>query len=166
MTQNIAIIDKTGRGHSICQALISTNRAVTVHYIPGTAGIFDDRIIPVPKIALDDPEAIDKYCQKQGIELIAVMHIDALKADVSTALRSRGYVVFGPSSKAVQLETSKTFCKKICHAAGISTPFSRHVNSKEELLHHLPPNRAKHVMIKADWLTLNGNGAIRVPPST
>ena len=114
MAKHIAVIDKTGRGHSICQALITTNNDVTVHYIPGTAGIFDKRILTVPSISLKDTKAINEYCQKQGIELIVVSHIDALKADVSTSLRSRGYAVFGPSSEVTKLETSKSFCKSVC----------------------------------------------------
>ena len=122
MAKHIAVIDKTGRGHSICQALITTNNDVTVHYIPGTAGIFDKRILTVPSISLKDTKAIDEYCQKQGIELIVVSHIDALKADVSTSLRSRGYAVFGPSSEATKLETSKSFCKSVCVATDPRPP--------------------------------------------
>lgn len=164
MAHTIAVIDKTGRGHAICQTLITTNPDVIVHYIPGTAGVFDDRITTILHISVADAAAIASHCNIHGIKLIVVAHIDALKADVADTLRDFGFTVFGPSAKAARLEMSKAFCKEICAEAGISSPVSVRVECRAKMVELLSSSRSRQLMVKADWLTFNGNGAIKVPP--
>ena len=159
MLKNIAVIDKTGRGHAICDCLIANNPDLTVHYIPGTGGAFDQRIAVVPNIDIEDGAAILDYCDQSKMDLIIVSHIDALKSGVCDTLRKGGLSVLGPSATAVQLETSKWFCKKICKTAGISTPQSQLFHDKAEFVSYLKTRGPSRVMIKADWLTKNGNGA-------
>ena len=44
---HIAVIDKTGRGHALCDKLLRQNPEVVIHYIPGTAGKYNKRIQPI-----------------------------------------------------------------------------------------------------------------------
>ncbi len=159
MHKTIAVVDQTGRGHAVCSALIDTNPDLSVHYIPGTGGVFDERITPVPGIQIDDAEAIAQYCAAHQIGFVVVMHIDALKAGVADILRASGLLVMGPSAKAVQIESSKWFCKSICDDAGIATPKAKLFDEQKAFIAYLKTRKPESVMIKADWLTSNGNGA-------
>lgn len=164
MEKAVCVIDKTGRGHSICDALIRTDDALTVYYIPGTGGRFDPRIIPVPQIGIDEAYRIIAFCRARAIELVVVSHIDALVAGLADRLRDAGFAVIGASAAATQLESSKWFCKKLCADFGVSTPHAIFVGSQEEMSRYLESNSNKSFMIKADWLTSNGNGSIHVKP--
>jgi len=164
MREAIAVIDKTGRGHAICSALIETNPNLYVYYIPGTGGVFDQRIIPVSSISIDQPEKIRKYCLANDISLVVVSHIDALKSGVADILRKSGILVMGPSAEAVQIESSKWFCKSICDEAGIATPDAKLYEDRTTFINFLMVRPAKPIIVKADWLTCNGNGAFVVEP--
>ena len=50
--KRVAIVDKTGRGHSICDAFIRNNPDIEIFYIPGTGGVFDSRITTVQGILI------------------------------------------------------------------------------------------------------------------
>lgn len=165
MYKNVAVIDKTGRGHSICDALIRTNKTVKVFYIPGTGGFFDSRIETVSNIDIDDAKDIAAFCRNNDVKLVFVSHIEALTANVADSLRAEGLPVVGASADATRLESSKWFCKELCSENGIKTPDSMLIECEEHLHGYLDGNIDRAYMIKADWLTRNGNGAIRVRPS-
>jgi len=160
--KRIAVIDKTGRGHSICDALIRTNRDIEVYYIPGTGGVFDSRIKTVQNISITDKIAIVEFCQQKNIELAIVSHIDALCFGVSDAIRAKGIPTLGVSADCTVLESSKWLCKRICALSGILTSSAKLIESKEEMEEHVQVSVGHTYMIKADWLTVHGNGAIRV----
>ena len=159
MLTKVAVVDKTGRGHSICVSLISNNTNIVVYYIPGSGGIFDRRIHVVPWIVIDDGYQIADFCASNGVELVVVSHIDALKNGIADTLRQKGLSVLGPSAEVVRLESSKWFCKDVCRKAGVSTPQSKLFNDKASFVTFLRERNVKPLMVKADWLTKNGNGA-------
>ena len=160
MTKTIVVVDKTGRGHSICAALVSTNPEARVHYVPGTGGVFENNILPAPDVT--DADSIIAFCEEKRPDFVLVSHIDALIVGVADRLRAAGFAVFGASKEATQLESSKWFCKEICFERGIVTPAAVIVKERAELVMILADPSRRPFMVKADWLTLNGNGAISV----
>ncbi|MCA1244189.1 hypothetical protein LC092_17220 [Stappia stellulata] len=164
MTHTVVVVDKTGRGHSICAALVANSRTVKVHYLPGTGGILGERIARAPRI--DDFRSVIAACEDLRPDLVFVSHIEALDDGIADELRQRGFRVFGASSKAARLESSKWFCKEVCRENGVPTPRARLFEDRAALGAFLsdPSNLPK--MVKVDWLTRNGNGAIPVPAGT
>lgn len=162
MKNKVVVIDKTGRGHSICTALASAKTNATIYYVPGTSGVFEPNIIPVPGICITDVNAIDSFCKEIQPDFIFVSHISALTAGVADQLRSSGFSVFGVSKSATKCESSKFFCKEICAEMGISTSVAKMVLNRKSLREILNDQSQRPFMIKADGLTLNGNGAIAV----
>ena len=116
MTHTVVVVDKTGRGHSICAALVANSRTVKVHYLPGTGGVLGERIACAPRI--DDFRSVIAACEDLRPDLVFVSHIEALDDGIADELRQRGFRVFGASRKAARLESSKWFCKRRADAAG------------------------------------------------
>ena len=160
MEKKIAVIDKTGRGHSICDAIIRTSANVKVYYIPGTGGKFSDKIEIVSHLDIKDAEGITSFCSDNNIDLAVVSHIDALTSNVSDVLRANGIRVVGTNSSSTLLESSKWFCKELCKTQGVNIPDAFLINNRKDMENHLKQSVDSEFMIKADWLTKNGNGAI------
>lgn len=160
MTQTVVVVDKTGRGHSICAALVANRDNLKVHYVPGTGGALGDRI--VREADSDDPQAILACCESLKPDLVFVSHIEALTAGIADELRAKGLAVFGASKAATQLESSKWFCKEICAEQDVPTPAARMFETREALAAFLGDPANLPAMVKVDWLTRNGNGAIAV----
>ncbi|MGV3693343.1 MAG: phosphoribosylamine--glycine ligase, partial [Paracoccus marcusii] len=62
-----------------------------------------------------------EFAQDNAIDFVIVGPEAPLAAGVSDALRDAGFLVFGPSQAAAQLEASKTFTKEICDACAAPT---------------------------------------------
>ena len=74
-----------------------------------------------------------------------------MAAGVSDELKNKGFLVFGPTKSAAQLEISKSFMKDICRAAGIPTAkhstFDNHALAKKYVSEQGTP-----IVVKADGL--------------
>lgn len=161
-SHHIAVIDKTGRGHALCDKLLRQNPEVVIHYIPGTAGKYNKRIQPYLDIEIDDSEAIAKQCKDLNISLAIVSHIDAIRAGVSDRLRKENFTVIGASRAASILETSKWYCKILCADANIPTAKANLFTSEECFSAFLQNRGDKAYFVKYDGLTKNGNGAFKI----
>ncbi len=160
--KRVAIVDKTGRGHSICDAFIRNNPDIEIFYIPGTGGVFDSRITTVQGILISDTAAIVDFCVLKSIGLAIVSHIEALRAGIADSIREKGIPTLGVSSQCTELESSKWLCKEICVFAGVPTAPAKRIETEKALLDYIRSNTGRCYMIKADWLTHHGNGAIKV----
>ncbi|MBL6430449.1 MAG: hypothetical protein HPM95_01295 [Alphaproteobacteria bacterium] len=78
----------------------------------GPAGPYGERIARAPRI--DDFRSVIAACEDLQPDLVFVSHIEALDDGIADELRQRGFRVFGASSKAARLESSKWFCKEVC----------------------------------------------------
>jgi len=89
---------------------------------PGNAGIAQvARLRPVDP---EDPAAVTALAREDGVDLVVVGPEGPLAAGVADALADAGVPVFGPTARAAQLESSKSFAKEVMAEAGVPTAAS------------------------------------------
>ena len=98
-----------------------------------------------------DRDAVVALAQANAIDLVIVGPEAPLVAGVADALRDAGFLVFGPSAAAAELEGSKGFTKDLCRANNIPTADYVRVERMAEGLAALA-NFSIPVVIKADGL--------------
>lgn len=115
----ILVLGSGGREDAIAWALEWGPRACEdeVTVAPGNAG-------SSRRLALDilDPAAVVDACGRMSTDLVIVGPETVLEAGVTDALRAAGFAVFGPSSDAARLETSKAWCREFAARHGIPGP--------------------------------------------
>lgn len=127
---NILVIGQGGREHALVHALRLSQSVKRIHALPGSDGIAEEA--QVHSLALDNHDAIHELIRREKIDLVVIGPEVPLADGLSDALRLRDVLVFGPSHKAAQLESSKIFSKEFMVEAGVSTAAYQVVSSVEE----------------------------------
>ena len=116
---NILILGSGGREHALAWAIRQNPKCDRLIVAPGNAGI--ERIADCARIDINSRADVLEFAEDNAIDFIVIGPEAPLAAGVSDALRAAGFLVFGPSQAASQLEASKTFTKEICDACGAPT---------------------------------------------
>ena len=116
---NILILGGGGREHSLAWAVKQNPKCDRLIVAPGNAGIAD--IAWCADLDIEDGEAVVQFAEDHAVDFVIVGPEAPLAAGVSDDLRAAGFLTFGPSKAAAQLEASKAFTKEICDAAGAPT---------------------------------------------
>lgn len=155
---NVAIIGSGGREHAIALKIKESKKINSLYCIPGNPGT--ESIASNHFINLSDQNAIIKFCYDNKINFIVIGPEQPLVDGLADQLRNEGFVVFGPSSKAAQIESSKSFAKKIMNDAGVPTAQFNNFSSTQisEALNYLDSIKYPTV-IKADGLAA-GKGVL------
>ena len=106
---NILVIGSGAREHSICWSIKKSKKCKKIFCVPGNAGI--EKIAVCKNFDLQNKRNILNFCKKEKIDIVVIGPEQFLEEGVSDYLRSKNISVFGPSKKASQLETSKSFAK-------------------------------------------------------
>jgi len=115
----VLVIGSGGREHALVWKLSQSERVKSVCCAPGNAGI--KKIASCVKIKSNDIEGLLKYAQKENIDLTIVGPEDALAAGIVDRFEQEGLRIFGPSTAAAELESSKVFCKNFLQKYNIPT---------------------------------------------
>ena len=113
----VLVIGGGGREHAICSSLVADPAVTALLCSPGNPGIADVAML----LPSGDPVAL---AREAAADLVVIGPEAPLVAGVADDLRAAGFVVFGPSAAAAQLEGSKAFAKDVMAAAGV--PTARH----------------------------------------
>jgi len=116
---NILILGSGGREHALAWAVKQNpkcDRLIVAPGNPGTAAIAENADIDIL-----DGDAVAVFAAENAVDLVIIGPEAPLAAGVADRLREAGLSVFGPSQAAAQLESSKSFTKSICDAAGAPT---------------------------------------------
>lgn len=119
LLMNILILGGGGREHALAWAIRQNPKCDRLFVAPGNAGI-----AAVAECASLNPNSraeVLEFAQENAVDFIVIGPEAPLAAGVSDALRDAGFLVFGPSQAAAQLEASKAFTKEICDACGAPT---------------------------------------------
>ncbi len=153
---NILILGSGGREHSLAWAILQNPKCDRLIVAPGNAGT--GQIAENADIDILDGDAVAAFAQDNTIDLVIIGPEAPLAAGVADTLRAMGLAVFGPSAAAAQLESSKTFTKTICDAAGAPTAdwkrFEDATTAKDYVTQQGAP-----IVIKADGLAA-GKGVV------
>ena len=116
---NILILGGGGREHSLAWAVKQNPKCDRLIVAPGNAGIAD--IAWCAALNIEDGAAVVEFAETHAIDFVIVGPEAPLAAGVSDELRAAGFLTFGPSKAAAELEASKAFTKEVCDASGAPT---------------------------------------------
>jgi len=116
---NILILGGGGREHALAWAIRQNPKCDRLIVAPGNAGIAE--VAECAALDIQSRAEVLEFAEGNAIDFVVVGPEAPLAAGVSDALRNAGFLVFGPSQAAAQLEASKTFTKEICDACGAPT---------------------------------------------
>ncbi|MBK6914112.1 MAG: phosphoribosylamine--glycine ligase [Ignavibacteriales bacterium] len=156
--KNVLLIGSGGREHALAYKISLSNSLNKLFISPGNPGT-----IPVGKnisIDINDPTALINFCNKNEIDLVVVGPEQPLVDGLADALRANGFLVFGPSAKAAEIESHKSFAKGLMKKYSIPTAEYEKFSSSEifEAKQYIKKS-AYPLVIKADGLAA-GKGVI------
>ena len=146
---NVLIVGSGGREHAIAWKLSQSPKLEKLWAIPGNAGI--NNYAEIVDIKETDINAICKFVENNTVDLTIVGPEIPLAIGITDTLNQQGFRVIGPTKAAAQLETSKSFAKKIMRDNNIPTAHSKTFTDAvlaKEYIHQLE----SMVVIKADGL--------------
>ncbi|RLE26040.1 MAG: phosphoribosylamine--glycine ligase [Acidobacteria bacterium] len=116
----VLVIGSGAREHAIVHALRRSPEVSEVFAAPGNPGIAQAAdILP---LAVDDIPSLAEAAADLRIDLTVVGPELPLALGIGDEFSKRGLRLFGPTSAAAQLESSKVFAKDFCRRHNIPTP--------------------------------------------
>ncbi len=156
--KNVLLIGSGGREHALAYKISLSNSLNKLFISPGNPGT-----IPLGKnisIDINDTTALINFCSKNEIALVVIGPEQPLVDGLADALRANGFLVFGPSAKAAEIESYKSFAKGLMKKYSIPTARYEEFSSSEiiEAKRYIKKS-AYPLVIKADGLAA-GKGVI------
>lgn len=146
---NILILGGGGREHALAWAIRQNPKCDRLIVAPGNAGIAN--VAECADLNILSRAEVLEFAQENAIDFIVIGPEAPLAAGVSDALRDAGFLVFGPSQAAAQLEASKAFTKEICDACGAPTAAWARFTDAASARDHVSAQGAP-IVVKADGL--------------
>lgn len=154
--KNILIIGSIGRDHAVGWKLKQSEKVGKIYFAPGNAGT--EEIGESTGIDVLNIQSLTKFAVSKKIDLSVTSSDDALAKGVVNAFRNKGLVIFGPTKKAAQLESSKAFSKQLMQEENIPTATYETFTDPKKAKDYLK-NQDFPIVIKASGLAL-GKGVI------
>jgi phosphoribosylamine--glycine ligase len=152
----VLVIGKGAREHALCWRLSQSPSVWGIYCAGGNPGI--NRLAqPVP-VPATDFSALASFVASEKIDLTVVGPEDPLALGIVDEFRTRGLAIFGPTSAAAQLESSKAFAKSVMSAAGVATARGESFDAVAPALDYIRQH-PEGLVVKADGLAL-GKGVV------
>jgi phosphoribosylamine---glycine ligase len=145
----VLLIGSGGREHALAWKLAQSPHLTKLYAAPGNPGIAEEAELVA--LNVEDHGAVIGFCRDKGVDFIVVGPEAPLVAGLADDLREAGFVVFGPSAAAAQLEGSKGFTKDICARYGIPTGAYQRFTEAEPAKAYIRAEGAP-IVVKADGL--------------
>ncbi len=153
---NALIIGNGGREHALAWKISQSSLVKKIYVAPGNAGTELDSL--VENINITDINLLIKFAKDKNIDLTIVGPEVPLSKGIVNKFRKNNLYIFGPTSEAAQLESSKDFSKKFMKRHSIPTAeFATFTNVK--LAHEYINQKGSPIVIKADGLAA-GKGVV------
>ena len=115
----VLIVGAGGRCHAIALALSKSLHVSEIYCAPGNAGIAQiAKLVPIKET---DVKVLKEFAFKNKIDLTVVGPEMALAAGIVDEFMSAGLKIFGPTKKAAEIETSKSYAKELMKKYHIPT---------------------------------------------
>ncbi len=152
----VLVIGSGGREHAIVDALAKSSKVSKIYCAPGNAGIgLQAENVPIKDT---DVEALLKFALDNGVDLTVVGPEAALAAGIVDSFRAAGLKIFGHSSSATRIESSKEFAKELMRKYGIPTAGYRGFDDFDAAVSYVS-SRPYPAVIKYDGLAA-GKGVV------
>lgn len=156
--KNVLLIGSGGREHALAYKISLSNSLNKLFISPGNPGT-----IPLGQnisIDINNTTELVNFCSKNAIDLVVVGPEQPLVDGIADILKTNGFLVFGPSAKAAEIESHKSFAKGLMKKYSIPTAEYAEFNSSEINEAKLYINNSIYpLVIKADGLAA-GKGVI------
>ena len=145
----VLLIGSGGREHALAWKIAQSPMLTKLYAAPGNPGIAEHaEIVPID---IERQHEVFDFCRAKGIDLIVFGPEAPLVAGLGDFLRDAGFLVFGPTAAAAQLEGSKGFTKDLCARFGIPTGAYRRFRDAAAAKDYIREQGAP-IVIKADGL--------------
>lgn len=157
----ILVLGSGAREHALVLSLFHDPAVDDIHVAPGNVGMKPLATLHSEVTHIDDPDTVVALARDIAADLVVIGPEIPLVAGVADALRSAGFLVFGPNKAAARIEGSKAFAKDVMAAAGVRTARSEQLTSElsdseiESALDRFGP----HYVVKDDGLA-GGKGVV------
>ena len=145
----VLVVGSGAREHAMAWKLSLGSESEVIHCFPGN--VIMSGVGPTYHGDPSDFPAIEEVCFSHDIDLIAVGPEIPLSAGITDYFSEKGIKVFGPTSKASMLESSKSFAKDVLHKLNIPSPKHYAFEDANEANKWISKNNTP-VVIKADGL--------------
>ncbi|MEL7151759.1 MAG: phosphoribosylamine--glycine ligase, partial [Pseudomonadota bacterium] len=145
-----------GREHALAWAVKQNPKCDRLIVAPGNAGVAE--IAWCADLDIEDGNAVVEFAAANAVDFVIVGPEAPLAAGVSDDLRAAGFLTFGPSKAAAQLEASKAFTKEVCDAAGAPTAAWARFTDADSAKSHVAA-QSLPIVVKADGLAA-GKGVV------
>lgn len=152
----VLVVGGGGREHALVWKIAQSPLVQKVYCAPGNAGIAETAEC-VPLAAGDIPGLLE-FARKNKIDLTVVGPEGPLSEGIVDRFEAEGLRIFGASQRAVEIESSKSFSKKLLVQYGIPTAKGESFRSRAQAERYLRTVGAP-VVVKADGLAA-GKGVI------
>jgi phosphoribosylamine---glycine ligase len=152
VNRNVLIIGGGGREHALGWKISQSKLVENVFFAPGNAGTLNN--VPIQSA---DFESLAEFAR--GKNCFTIVGPEApISLGIVDYFSAQDLQIFGPSSRAAKIETSKSFAKNLLQSRGIPTPrFATFADHQEAMDYVLKQSNA--LVIKADGLA-GGKGVI------
>ncbi|KAM4795615.1 trifunctional purine biosynthetic protein adenosine-3-like [Rhinophrynus dorsalis] len=121
MTSRVLVIGSGEREQALAWKLAQSSSVKQVLVAPGNAGASTSGKITNSAVLTSNPNILKQFCKDHNIGLVVISQISLLHAGIIDDLSAAGVRCFGPTAKAAQLESSKSFAKDFMDRQGIPT---------------------------------------------
>lgn len=153
---NILLVGSGGREHALAWKIAKSPMVGKVFCAPGNAGI--SRVAECVAIDAGDMDALAAFARENAVDLTVVGPEAPLAAGIVDRFEKQGLKIFGPGKKAAELESSKSFAKRLMQRYNIPTAagkaFTRFESARDYIEKTSPP-----MVVKADGLAA-GKGVV------
>jgi phosphoribosylamine--glycine ligase len=145
----ILLIGAGGREHALAWKMAKSPRVQKIYCAPGNAGIAEAaECVPIEAA---DISSLAAFARQNGVDLTVVGPEAPLAAGIVDRFEKQGLQIFGPGRKAAELESSKSFAKRLLQRHQIPTAqgksFVRVEAARKFIMAKEPP-----IVVKADGL--------------
>jgi len=124
----VVVIGSGGREHALALAISKSESLSELYCIPGNPGT--KNLAKNIELNINNFNDIVSFCIEREIDLVIIGPEQPLVNGLSDILRSNNITVFGPSSSAARIESSKSYAKKIMLESGVPTAKYKEFDSK------------------------------------
>lgn len=154
--KRILIIGSGAREHAMAWKLWESKDIDQIYVAPGNAG--SSLIATNVPIDAKNITALRQFARENVIDLTIVGPEGPLESGIVNSFQDAGLRIFGPTSEAAAIETSKAYAKKVMKEYGIPTAPYRTFLSRENALIYVRTH-SYPLVVKADGLA-QGKGVV------
>ncbi len=156
----VLVVGSGGREHALCAHFMDSSLVKSVIVSPGNGGMKESLPgLKVENISVTDTEGLLRLALREKVDLTMVGPEASLESGVVDLFREKGLLIVGPTKKAAQLESSKSFAKKMMNKFGVPTAKYYEFFETEGALRFIEESSWQKMVVKCDSLA-SGKGVV------